>query len=81
MVYVTHNAFWKAKWWPIDPDLLLIRALSTAVVAHAVAPKENKDVPVIDQVAFAAVQPPPFSSIDQPHPSPDGVSLSLSPSL
>ena len=62
MVYVTHNAFWKAKWWPIDPDLLLIRALSTAVVAHAVAPKENKDVPVIDQmVAFAAVQPPPFS--------------------
>ena len=34
---------------------------------------------VIDQVvAFAAVQPPPFSSIDQPHPSPDGDSLSLS---
>ena len=34
---------------------------------------------MIDQVvAFATVQPPPFSSIDQPHPSPDGVSLSLS---
>jgi hypothetical protein len=43
---VTCNAFCEAKWWLIDPDLLLISAASWP----AVAPKEDKDMPVINQV-------------------------------
>ena len=63
---------------PVDPDQVLID--QSGAVRRGAWRARCRERPVIYQVvAFAAVQPSPFSSIDQPHP--DGVSLSLSLSL